>query len=570
MIPKECKRLAEVDFPIAVVSRHSAREKSIRHGHPSTLHLWWARRPLAACRAMLMALLLPDPCDPHCPEDFKVEARRVLLTLPARPERWSTEIRSDEGLREILLEFIGDFANWDLAANRGYQSCARGLVASAHGPDSPLAVDPFSGGGAIPLEAARLGCDVFASDLNPVACQILRVVLDDVPRLGDALPTLVRDAGEAIRAEAIDALSCYYPPDQDGAKPIAYLWARTVRCEAPRCGAEIPLVRSRWLCKKANRRRALRFEPDACDKGAPEVRIEIFTPRTEGEVGSGTVSRARATCPCCGVAIPPDRVRSQLTEQRGGADALFDESGNRIGGARLLAVVLLRPGDTGRQYREPNESDYRVVWDATRRLQAVLKQWESESGGAPCPIPTESLPATGGLGFRVQRYGIKQWSDMFSARQLLALYTFAGILARRTEAPRSLMLALGKLADLANSLSPWEPVAECPRQVMNQGRVKPPWDFAEGVPLSDSSAGFAVCVENHVKGLLSVQGVDYPAQVSQEKAQQSPLPDESAAVWFTDPPYYDAIPYSDLSDFFLTWFRRARPFDDSLCNTAHR
>ena len=153
VIPKDCKRLAEVDFPIAVVSRHSAREKSIRHGHPSTLHLWWARRPLAACRAMLLALLLPDPCDEHCPAEFKKEARSLLPSVQgeAGPK--------DIDLRNALLRFIGDFANWDLAANPRYLEVGRGLVKAAHGEETPLVVDPFAGGGSIPLEAQRPGLD---------------------------------------------------------------------------------------------------------------------------------------------------------------------------------------------------------------------------------------------------------------------------------------------------------------------------------------------------------------------------------------------------------------------------
>src|SRR5258708_35949466 len=182
MIPRECQRLAEVDFPVAEVSKHSAREKSIRHGHPSTLHLWWARRPLAACRAMLMALLLPDPCDEHCPAEFKGQARRLLAPVPMialGPD--------DEALRKALLRFIADFSNWGNSANQTYLECARSLVKAAHGEEPPLVVDPFAGGGSIPLEALRVGCDAFASDLNPVACLILKVLLDDIPRHGPGL-----------------------------------------------------------------------------------------------------------------------------------------------------------------------------------------------------------------------------------------------------------------------------------------------------------------------------------------------------------------------------------------------
>lgn len=183
MIPKECKRLAEVDFPIAVVSKHSAREKSIRHGHPSTLHLWWARRPLAACRAMLMALLLPDPCDPLCPPEFNERARALLPGVPGwNNQRLKGQLKSNEGLRKAILTFIGDLANWDNSGNEKYLSVARALVKAAHPEETPLVVDPFAGGGSVPLEALRLGCEAFASDLNPVACLILKVMLEDIPR----------------------------------------------------------------------------------------------------------------------------------------------------------------------------------------------------------------------------------------------------------------------------------------------------------------------------------------------------------------------------------------------------
>ena len=196
MIPKECKRLAEVDFPIAVVSKYSAIEKSIRHGHPSTLHLWWARRPLAACRAMLLALLLPDPCDRNCPDDFKAKARPLLANVQGNPGP------KDIDLRKAILKFIGDFSNWDLAANPRYLEVGRGLVKAAHGEEAPLVVDPFAGGGSIPLEALRLGCEAFASDLNPVACLILKVMLEDIPRHGPKLAEELRRVGEEIKKQA--------------------------------------------------------------------------------------------------------------------------------------------------------------------------------------------------------------------------------------------------------------------------------------------------------------------------------------------------------------------------------
>ena len=152
MIPKTCKRLAEVDFPIAEVSRHAAREKSIRHGHPSTLHLWWARRPLASSRAVLLALLLPDPCDPDCPAEFKEKARELLLGMLGLASGWESTVETDMDLRKALLKFIADFANWDNAAKPEYLEAGRGLVQAAHPEETPLVVDPFAGGGSIPLE----------------------------------------------------------------------------------------------------------------------------------------------------------------------------------------------------------------------------------------------------------------------------------------------------------------------------------------------------------------------------------------------------------------------------------
>ena len=208
-------------------------------------------------------------------------------------------------------------------------------------------VDPFAGGGSIPLEALRVGCEAFASDLNPVACLILKVMLEEIPRHGPGLAEELRRVGGEVKAAAEKELADLYPPDPDGATPIAYLWARTVRCEAPNCGAEIPLLRSFWLCRKLKRRRALRAAVSRPAGEPPRVELEVFEPASERDVRAGTVTRAKAACPCCGVVLPPERVRTQLAAQRGGADVVFDEAGRRVGGARLTAVVTLRPGETG-------------------------------------------------------------------------------------------------------------------------------------------------------------------------------------------------------------------------------
>lgn len=557
MIPKECKRLAEVDFPIAEVSKHSAREKSIRHGHPSTLHLWWARRPLAACRAMLLALLLPDPCDPNCPEDFKAEARSILAPLPQALEP------DDEGLRKALLHFIGDFAKWGLSSHPLYLKAARDLVKAANPEEPPLVVDPFAGGGSIPLEALRLGCEAFASDLNPVACLILKVLLEDIPRHGPELAEELRRVGKEIKEKAEKELAEFYPRDPDGATPIAYLWARTVRCEAPNCGAEIPLVRSFWLCKKVRRKRALRYRVVRPEGAPPSVEFEVFEPKAEKEVPSGTVTRAKATCLCCGAVLPPERVRAQLSAQRGGADVIFDENGKRTGGARLLAVVTLRPGEQGRHYRLPTKRDYEAVRKAQQRLQSILVEWEHGGRKGPCPVPDEPTPSGGGSGagraFSVQKYGMLQWGDLFSARQKLALVTLARLIAspgsNLGSCPAS---SLSRLADKNASLAVWNQIGEKIEHVFGRQALPIVWDFAEVAVFSHSTGNFASGVDL-VRKVTEAWPGSTSGQVQLADATDHPLPDQTAAIWFTDPPYYDAVPYADLSDFFFVWLKRALP-----------
>ena len=254
------------------------REKSIAvRAHPSKIHIVASRGvQLASSRAVLMALLLPDPCDEHCPKAFKNTARRFLSQAPNCDPG-----TTDSTLRKALLRFIADFANWDLAANRTYLEVSRALVKAAHGEEPPLVVDPFAGGGSIPLEALRLGCEAFASDLNPVACLILKVMLEDIPRHGPGLAEKLRKVGGEIKRQAEQKLVDLYPKDPGGATPIAYLWARTVRCEAPNCGAEIPLIRSFWLCKKTKRKRALRHRIERPKGASPRVEFEVFEPKAE-------------------------------------------------------------------------------------------------------------------------------------------------------------------------------------------------------------------------------------------------------------------------------------------------
>ena len=559
MIPAACKRLAEVDFPIAEVSKHAAREKSIRHGHPSTLHLWWARRPLASSRAVLLALLLPDPCDPHCPESFKTRARDALLGMKTRPSGWNQQVTTDEGLQRALLSFIADFANWDNAANPDYLETGRALVRAAHPEETPLVVDPFAGGGSIPLEALRLGCEAFASDLNPVACLILKVMLEDIPRYGPGLADELRQVGAEIKVKAEEKLADLYPKDPDGAKPIAYLWARTVRCEAPNCGAEIPLMRSLWLCKKANRKWALRTKVVREVGAAPRVEFEIFEPKADREVAGGTVARARATCLCCRAVLPPERVRTQLSAQKGGADTVFDERGNRTGGARMTAIVSLKPGEQGRHYRLPTAADYAAVRLAQDRITRTLDEWERGGRQGLCPVPDEPLPLMSGT-FNVPLYGMNTWGDLFTARQKVALVELGRMIAKTEEPTKDfLAVALNRTADGSASVSSWLASGEEVKHVFARQALPIIWDFGEANYVAEASRSWTSAV-NSISNVVKAGSSQVAAgQTQQSDATNHPVPDEAAGVWFTDPPYYFAVPYADLSDFFFVWLKRALP-----------
>lgn len=564
MIPKECKRLAEVDFPIAVVSAHAGYEKKIRQGHPSTLHLWWARRPLASSRAVLLALLLPDPCDLHCPEAFKTAARDILGEVRQPP-------KSDEDLQKALLWFIGSFANWGMAANKAYVRVARELVKAAHPDEAPLVVDPFAGGGSIPLEALRLGCESFASDLNPVACLILKVVLEDIQRDGPKLADELRRVGAEIERAVRNDLSDVYPPDPDGAVPIAYIWARTVRCESPNCGAEIPLVRSFWLSRKTTKRwLALRPTVSRLTGQPPQIEFEIFEPKSEKEVPAATVTSAKATCVCCGVVLPPERVRAQLTTQHGGADVVFDHLGHRTGGARMLTVVTLHPGEGGRHYRLPLMRDYDAVAKARARVERLVTEWQRGGAQGPCPVPDEIMnpirPSPNARGLSaVTRYGMSAFGDLFTARQKLALVSLASAVRTRTsdETRGNAAMVVSKLADYGNSLCRWRATSECADALFGRQAIPMVWDFAEPCSTAAASGSWHSMIERSAAGLASAYVGSRAGSVDIADATDHPLPSESAAVWFTDPPYYDAIPYADLSDFFLVWLKRAWP-DNSL------
>jgi adenine-specific DNA methylase len=317
-----------------------------------------------------------------------------------------------------------------------------------------------------------------------------------------------------------------------------------------------------WLCKKANRKRALRHRAERPKGEPPRVVFEVFEPKTEKDVPGGTVTRAKATCVCCGVVLPPERVRAQLAAQKGGADAVFDTKGHRIGGARMLAVVTLRPGETGRHYRLPAERDYEAVRKAQARVAKLLADWQRGGKQGLCPVPDEPTPAGGGSGagraFSVQRYGMLQWGDLFTARQKAALVHLTRSVAAEHGRKQALGCALNRVTMSDMSCTRWNASAEKMQHTFGRQALPIVWDFAEVVVTADApgnwTSGFEIVAE-----IVEQSRSANAAQVQLADAADHPLPNDAAHLWFTDPPYYDAVPYADLSDFFLVWLKRCAP-----------
>jgi adenine-specific DNA methylase len=587
------KRLIEVDLPIKRISGHARREKSIRHGHISTLHIWWARRPLAACRAVICAALWPDPADKKCPQEFRDKAAELITAFaqkvmgdkdlaescsPQSFGRWNTLSKPGSRidptnpahlnmLRYALLDFIADFANWDNSTVKEYLETSRALTQATHEAlggepgTRPLVVDPFAGGGAIPLEALRVGADAFASDLNPVAVLLNKVVLEYIPKYGQRLADEVRKWGQWIKEQAEKELAEFYPKDPDGAVPIAYLWARTIKCEGPGCGAEVPLMRSLWLAKKGERSVALQLVPDA-KKKLVEFRIiekhhgkwvEQANPTSEvkNPQFDGTVKRGSATCPVCGYTTPVTRVREQLKERRGGAED-----------ARLLCVVTIYDDRQGRFFRLPVPRDL----EAARKATAELEQRQNSHRALFLLVPDERFPPTGLRRVQVPNYGIESVGDIFTPRQALAISTLVNLARSAREAwPNNdlskalsacLSLLIDKQIDLGNSLNRWEPVAQCPRQLFARQSVPIVWDFAEGVPIGESSGSWHVLLKNTESTLISHSNQWHEGHVEMASALSHPLPDDSGTLLVTDPPYYDSVVYAHTADVFYPWLRR--------------
>lgn len=555
-VQKYPKRLIEVDLPIRKISEHARREKSIRHGHISTLHLWWARRPLAACRAVILASLWPDPVDRGTSARYRAEVAKQLGAFRALRGGRQVDLGDPEALRGALLDFIADFANWDHATNSDFLGVARAITAAAAvevaSGDAPVVLDPFAGGGAIPVEASRIGAEPFASDLNPVAVLLNKVAVEYVPRFKQGLADDVRRWGAWVLEEARKELDALYPPGpKENRAPIAYLWARTIRCEGPSCGAEIPLLRSYVLAKKGSKYTTL---APSVDEKAKTIKFAIASAKPSGS--DGTVRAGSAVCPVCGYTTPNARVRAQLSERHGGATT-----------ARLMAVVTTRPGEQGRQYRVPVSSDLEGAAGAVKLADQLRR-----NGSVPLdPIPTER-PSPNARGMSaVTRMGVATFADLFAPRQLVVLATFARLVREASQQIQEehdrvraeaictcLALAVDRVADACSSLATWSNTGEFIRFTFARQALAIVWDFAECNPLADASGNWAGAIEWISKAIdVMANGAGRAGTVQRASATKHPLPDDSVDAVVTDPPYYDAVPYADLSEYFFVWLKQS-------------
>lgn len=519
------KKLIEVALPLDAINAESAREKSIRHGHPSTLHLWWARRPLAACRAVLFASLVDDPGN-DLPED---EAKRE---------------------REKLFKLIEQLVKWENSNNETVLAAARDEIRKSTGGNPPPVLDPFAGGGSIPLEAQRLGLEAHASDLNPVAVLINKALIELPAKFRvhkpvnpdaqkgmkaeaapkSALAEDVRWYGRWMRDEAYRRIGHLYPKGPNGETVIAWIWARTVRCPNPACGARMPLVRSFALSTKKGKEAWV--EPSV-DHAACTVRFEV---RHGLGAPEGTRQRGASKCLICGNLASDEDVRQQAIKF----------------GLGDVPLAIVCEGRSGRTYYPfpqdmvPND----VPEVDTSALQAQMPdnpRW-----------------------FSPPSYGLSTYADLFTPRQLVALTTFSDLIceARALVLQDSggdaayadviatyLAFGLSKASSRNCTLAIWESGMDRLAGAFGRQAVPMTWDYAETNPLAGAGGDIAGTVESVCEVLerLSLSHVKIGEVVQRDAAASM---SQSPVVIATDPPYYDNVGYADLSDFFYVWLRR--------------
>lgn len=584
------KKLIEVALPLEAINLESAREKSIRHGHPSTLHLWWARRPLAACRAVLWASLVDDPSSwPErfpTEEDQRVERQRlfdILGRVVVERDKKGNEKQVVRGLvswDDVRESGVIEGAQWEIARclawGRGEEPPEGAEAVRAYIAEyGPPVYDPFAGGGSIPLEGQRLGLEAHASDLNPVAVLINKALIEIPPRFGGLPPINEVDRGKGkisawhgaqglaadvrfygawMRDEAFERIGDLYPRvrlDAQGteATVIAWLWARTVRCSNPGCGCAMPLVRSFELSTKKGKE--VWVEPVVVGGKPPRIRFEVRSGK--GKAPEGTVERKGARCLACEEAVALDYVRK---EGRAG----------RMG-AQLMAIVA--EGQGGRIYLAPTEEQEKVAHSAQPK-------WKPESD-----LPKEAL------GFRVQNYGMTKHADLFTSRQLVALTTFSDLVGEaKDRAIRDAVAAglpdddvpledggkgaraygeavatylgfsVSKSTTRNSSQTTWYSAGLGRiRSAFSRQAIPMTWDFAES-NIFETMGSFLNEVEM-IEEVINCSLFTSKVKVLQHDATIPHAYDMILKLMSTDPPYYDSVPYADLSDFFYTWLRHS-------------
>lgn len=545
------KKLIEVALPLEKINAESAREKSIRHGHPSTLHLWWARRPLATARAVIWASLVDDPSS-H-PEEFPTEEEQAKE-------------------RERLFRILEDLVVWENSNNEEVLNKAKAEIMKSTNGNPPALLDPFAGGGAIPLEAQRLGLEAHAHDLNPVAVMINKAMIEIPPHFSDLPPVNpeahnalggsgwtgakglaedVRYYGEWMKQEAFKKIGHLYPkvevPKELGggeATVIAWIWTRTVKCPNPACGCEMPLVRNFTLStKKGN---------SAWVKPVFDEAGTHFEVHREGKPAiEGTVSRKGAVCACCGAPV--------------GFPYIREEGKNGRMNAKLIAIVA--EAKNGRMYLSPNQTHI-----------------DAASCDKPEDFPDAILPENP-RDFKTPNYGLTNYSDLFTNRQLTALTTFSDLVAEAQAKAEEDALAAGmasdgvsiadggsgakaygqavgvylafvidKMADYHSSICSWHNSGEKMRNVFGRQAIPMVWDYAEGNPFSTSSGSFSNMLDWVYKSLYLLPAGPFGKAKQFDAQSDCGLQDIMVS---SDPPYYDNIGYADLSDFFYVWMRRS-------------
>ncbi|MBU4373368.1 MAG: DUF1156 domain-containing protein, partial [Euryarchaeota archaeon] len=538
------RRFIEDSFPVKEVSIESAKEKSIRQGHISTLHIWWARRPLASSRATNYAALIP---------------------APDNIDEWNK-----------TRQFIIDFSKWENSLNPTLIEKARQDILKANGGKPPKVLDPFGGGGSIPLEALRLGCETYSSDLNPVAVLIQKCTLEYPQKYGrpsggkeswgelsdsskNPLLEDVKKWGDWVLEETKKEIGSFYPGELDGSIPVGYIWARTIPCQNPSCGAEIPLMRQFWLAKKEKKKVSL--FPYVENR---KVNFKIVGDGYENMPSTfnpenGTVSRAIATCLVCG-----SMVDGKITRK------LFQEGKD---GKRMVAVVLHNPKKKGKTQRLAMEKDLEIFREAENYLERKIQELNDKWGFNP--IPDEDIPIVHTITQRPfaprENYGIMTWGDLFNSRQKLALITFIDKIKQAHEKllaegvdedfARSvvsyLALSLDWMANKYSTLAFYDTVHETITQTFNMQNLPMSWDYMEINPFNPSTGGISSNFKFQYKVINFLSKTSNISAITNQYSSTSPpYPDNFFDAVFTDPPYYDNVPYSHLSDFFYVWLKR--------------